>query len=410
MGRRLFAVALLGLSLAATPSAQSVFGDPVVGPQRILVVLATWGPQPFARDNVRRVVFDEADAFYRAASYGKASLTGVVTPWLKAFEGPAACTLLSLRAAGSAAASAAGYDPAAYDRVIYLHPAAGCPWSGVTFATAVYLNGALNRHLVAHELGHSYGLAHANTTSCRRHGCPAVEYGDPYDTMGEGDGDFGAESKVKLGWLTRVAKPSSSGVYGLDPLERPSAGNQAIVLTTAGDEYWIEYRAQRGGPRAGPGVLLRVSPSPDLRGPETDAARNLLLANPSGRGHPELRTGERFVDPGAFTLTVLRPMSGHARLRFSWTDKVAPKAPHLMSSVVGGNLQLTLESAKEDGSGVANYIVTLDGGAVHRVANDATDEPVIVGRPLPGTHTLRVVAVDRAGNRSAPAVRRFRVR
>ena len=82
MGRRLLAVALLGLSLAATPSAQSVFGDPVVGPQRILVVLATWGPQPFARDNVRRVVFDEADAFYRAASYGKASLTGVVTPWL----------------------------------------------------------------------------------------------------------------------------------------------------------------------------------------------------------------------------------------------------------------------------------------------------------------------------------------
>jgi hypothetical protein len=69
MVRRLLAAALLGLSLAVTPSAQSVFGDSVVGPQRVLVVLATWGPQPFKRDEVRRVVFEEADAFYRSASY-----------------------------------------------------------------------------------------------------------------------------------------------------------------------------------------------------------------------------------------------------------------------------------------------------------------------------------------------------
>jgi hypothetical protein len=43
------------------------------------------------------------------------------------------------------------------------------------------------------------------------------------------------------------------------------------------------------------------------------------------------------------------------------------------------------------------------------VARDATDAPVVVGRPLPGTHTVKLVVVDRAGNHSAPVVRRVRV-
>jgi hypothetical protein len=66
---------------------------------------------------------------------------------------------------------------------------------------------------------------------------------------------------------------------------------------------------------------------------------------------------------------------------------------------------VTLDSAKESGSGVARYDITLDRRAPHSVGNDATDEPVQIGRPLPGTHTVKVVVVDRAGNRSHAAVR-----
>jgi hypothetical protein len=67
------------------PSARSAFGEHVVSPQRILVGLVTWGPQPFAPDDVRDIAFNQVDALYRSMSYGKVSLAGAVTPWLRAF-------------------------------------------------------------------------------------------------------------------------------------------------------------------------------------------------------------------------------------------------------------------------------------------------------------------------------------
>jgi hypothetical protein len=415
--RRLLGVALLGSSLALTPSAQAAFGAPVLGPQRVLVVMVTWGPEPFTQDEARHVVFDQADAFYRLSSYGKASITGTVTPWLHALAAAPGCStsfLIALRTAASAAAAAAGYDLGAYDRVIFLHPDAGCPWSGVTYAATIFLNGALTRRLVAHELGHSFGLAHANTTSCRRHGCGAVEYGDPYDTMGEGTGDFSAKAKFTLGWLTKIPRASVSRVYTLNPLERPAAGGQALSVTTANDEYWIEYRSEPARDEArkllaGPGVVVHVSPSPDVRGPGSSTLGNVLLDDPAGRKRPELRPGDRFSDPGAFTLTVLKQAGSRARLRFKWTDAVAPRVPQLLTEVVGGSLQLTVGSPHDTGSGVVRYSVTLDGRTALRLGTDETDEPVRVGRPLPGTHTLSVVAIDRAGNRSLAATRRIRI-
>jgi hypothetical protein len=342
------------------------------------------------------------------------SLSGDVTPWLKAFVGPIECSIPQIRGAGATAAKAAGFDPAAYERVVYIHPPAGCPWSGATNANTVYLNGALSQRLVTHELGHAFGLPHANTTSCHRHGCPALEYGDPYDTMGAGFGDFSAYAKYTLGWLSGVARASSNRVYPLEALEQQSSEAQVLVVTTARDQYWVEYRTkpgrnERGETVAGAGVALHVSPSPDLRGPGADAMRNVLLSNPVGRGRPELVPGDRFSSPGAFTLTVLKSAGPQARLRFKWTDAVAPRTPQLTSGLVDGKLRVTLETARETGSGIARYNVSLDGRSSLALGNDETDEPVVVGRPLPGTHTLRVVAVDRAGNRSAAAIRHFRV-
>lgn len=414
MGRRLTAVALVALSLAVVPAAQPAYGEHVLGPQRILVALVTWGPQPFGREEVRRIVFGQVDELYRSMSYGKASLTGTVTPWLKAFDGPAGCSLPPVKAAASAAAVAAGYDPVKYDRVVYVHPDAGCPWSGVTLAATVFLNGAVTTHLVAHELGHSFGLGHANLTDCRKHGCGALEYGDPYDTMGAGSGDFSARAKFELGWLTKVTRTARSGTYALAPIEPASSSPQAFVVTTANDQYWIEYRdrpAQNddGQQTAGAGVIVRVSPSPDLRDFGSSSIPNLLLANPGGRHRPELRHGERFGIPAAFTLTVLASSGPTARLRFKWTDQTAPRAPRFTAAVAGGRLQVTVDGARESGSGVARYDVSLDGRAPLSVGNDATDEPVQVGRPLPGTHTVRVVAFDRAGNHSPAGVHRVRV-
>jgi Gametolysin peptidase M11 len=412
--RRLLPVALLALSLAVVPAAQPAYGGHVLGPQRILVALVTWGPQPLARGDVQTIVFDQVDAFYRSMSYGKVSLTGTVTPWLRAFDGPVRCNLPLVRSSGLAAAAAAGYDPAKFDRVVFVHPEQDCPWSGVTQAATVFLNGVVTTHLVAHELGHSFGLGHANLTDCKRHGCGALEYGDPYDTMGIGSGDFSAKAKFDLGWLTNVSRAARNGVYRLAPIERPSKLPQALVLTTANDQYWIEYRGRPaqnddGQQTAGAGVIIRVSPSPDLNDFGSTGIPNLLLSNPDGRHRPDLAHGDRFVDAGAFRLTVLQASDGRARLRFRWTDATAPRTPRFTAALVGGRVQVTLDSVHESGSGVLRYDITLDRRAPLSVRTDATDEPVQIGKPLPGTHTVKVVVFDRAGNRSPAAVHRLRV-
>jgi len=414
VGRRLLPVALVALSLTAVPAAQPAFGGHVLGPQRILVALVTWGPQPIARDDVQKIVFDQVDAFYRSMSYGKVSLTGTVTPWLHAFDVPVACNLPVVRAQGSAAALAAGYDPAKYDRIVFVHPEQNCPWSGVTQAATVYLNGAVTRYLVAHELGHSFGLGHANLTDCKHQGCGALEYGDPYDTMGVGASDFNAKAKFDLGWLTNVTRPAKNGTLVLGPIERTSKLPQAIVVTTGNDQYWIEYRGlttktEDGRQTAGSGVILRVSASPDLHDFASSGIPNLLLANPNGRHRPELRGGERFIDPGAFTLTVVQTSDSRARLRFRWTDATKPRTPRFTAALVGGRVQVTLDSVRERGSGLGHVDITLDRRAPLSIGGDATDAPVQIGRPLPGTHIVKVVVVDRAGNRSKPAVRYLRI-
>jgi gametolysin peptidase M11 len=412
--RRLLPVALLVLSLAVVPSAQPAYDGHVIGPQRILVALVTWGPQPFARGDVQHVVFDEVDAFYQSMSYGKVSLTGTVTPWLHAFDVPVACNLPQVRADGLTALTAAGYDPSQYDRIVFVHPEQNCPWSGVTQAATVYLNGAVTTYLVAHELGHSFGLSHSNLTDCTRHGCGALEYGDPYDTMGVGTGDFSAKAKYDLGWLTNVTRPARNGTYVLAPIEHASRLPHAFVVTTANDQYWIEYRSRPGvsydgRQTAGAGVILRVSPSPDLKDFGSSGIPNLLLSNPDGRHLPELGHGESFVDAGAFRLTVLKAAGDRARLRFRWTDARPPRAPRFDAALVAGRVEVTLDAARESGSGIARYAITLDRRAHLSVGTDMADEPVQMGKPLPGTHTVRVVVVDRAGNRSPAAVRHVRV-
>jgi hypothetical protein len=407
VGRRLLGVAALVTSLAVVPSAQPAYGGHVLGPQRILIGLVTWGPRPIVRDDVT-AIFGQVDAFYRSMSYGKVSLTGTVTPWLDAFDMPVACNLPQVRDGGLTALRAAGYDLSAYDRVVFLHPEQNCPWSGVTQAATVYLNGAITPYLLAHELGHSFGLGHSNLTDCKRHGCGALEYGDPYDTMGVGMGDFNAKAKYDLGWLTNVARPVKNGTYTLGAIERASTLPQALVVTTANDLYWIEYRS-KPAQTAGAGVVIRVSPSPDLHDFGSSSIPNLLIADPAGRHRPELAGGDRFVDAGAFTVRVLDTTGARARLRFTWSDGTAPRSPRFTAAFVAGRVQVTLDGVRETGSGVAHYDITLDRRAPLSVGRDASEEPVQIGRPLPGTHTVKVVVIDRAGNRSRPAVRQLRV-
>jgi hypothetical protein len=139
---------------------------------------------------------------------------------------------------------------------------------------------------------------------------------------------------------------------------------------------------------------------------------NTLVRNPAGRGRPVLRKGERFSVQGAFAATVVRS-GDSARLRFRWTDRTPPGAPPDVAverAELGTGLRIGWGAARERGSGLAHYDVLVDGKRRARVAARVnTLNRLSLARPSAGRHVVTVVAVDRAGNRSAGASRHFAV-
>jgi hypothetical protein len=243
--------------------------------------------------------------------------------------------------------------------------------------------------------------------------------------MGQGTGDFGAFAKYRLGWLTtnEIAYATRSKDFVLDQLETSSAGKRALLVRTAQEEYWVENRrdpartvdGQVVGP---PGVLVRTGSPQGKEAPGvTDlSSYNRLIADPAGNGRPALLPGDRYALRGIFTLKVVSREGGRARLRFAWTDRTPPGRVHALAAALAapeGTLKLVIawEDPRESGSGIASFRVSLDRGSQHVVGHDpeATDANMLeLARPRAGKHTVTVVAVDRAGNRSRPATLRFR--
>lgn len=404
---------LLALLAIAVPQAAA---DTMLGEQRVLVLLVTWGPEPFSRETVEGVVLGEAGTWFRDASYGRTALSGDVTPWLKALATRPECNQRFISRVARDAAQAAGYNLASYKRFVFLHPRIDCPFAGQGSGEQAWLNGVLWRSLVVHELGHTYGLPHANTWECRGGGCSAVEYGNPYSVMGNGEGHFGAHEKFSLGWLSNVATAGKAGEYELRRLEVETAAPQALKVTTARNEYWLEYRAAtpdaRGRTLAG-GVLVNAGANPFamLDAIPEYGQYNLLLPNPAGRGTPALVVGDRFREPGAFEVTVNAADESVVRLGFAWLDTTRP----LVKSVdrprrAGRFIEVSWTEARESGSGVGYYEVALDGAVPRRIETGlSTATATFLPKPPRGTHVVSVVAVDRAGNRSTRTTRRFTV-
>jgi len=390
------------------------------GPQSILVIAGTWGPQPFPTTELRQSVLVDANRFVQHVSFGKASLTGDVTPWLtvKQFnscdltaQGDIAVTLL-------AAARAAGYDPNAFSRFVFVVPLpAGCNFLGFGAENEVWLFGTSSQYVVDHELGHTFGLPHAFSIACKT--CRTVEYGDPYDEMGHGHGHYNAWEKAQIGWLTGVTTISASGRYVVDQLEQASEQPQALVIDTARNEYWIDHReplledAVFAGTPLVEGIEVHASPSIDDRGESVFQPRNVLVLNPTGDGTDAIRPGKSWGENGAFRLTVVAHAGTTVSVDFRWTDTTPPgRVPVYSPTGTVRSRKLDVEWGKptENGSGTARYEVRLDGRLVGTV-DAAASRKVLVTKPRKrGRHLITVTAVDRAGNRSKPGPIRFSTR
>jgi hypothetical protein len=140
---------------------------------------------------------------------------------------------------------------------------AACAFGLGTMGTAVgsgglfYARGLLTS-VIAHELGHNFGLGHSSGRQCDASPdagtCRTVAYRDHYDVMGiswEQVGSLNVPQAARLGLLpagqqASVGATTAGALHTLAPVSGRT-GTRGIRLTdSSGVTYWLEYRPAAG--------------------------------------------------------------------------------------------------------------------------------------------------------------------
>jgi hypothetical protein len=254
--------------------------------------------------------------FYFESSYGRAGFRLVgegsaITPTFRLAQTAAyygSVDAAELRTAARDAASAGGYNLASFDYdLICFGRVPGFQWAGLGYvgAPGAWIRASFDGPGVsAHELGHNFGLPHANFWDTAGESVigagTTVEYGDSFDTMGSataGRRHFNARFKRLLNWLTtaEIINVTTNGVHRLYAHDLADArGVRGLsVRKNAGTNYWLEFRQQfTDNPWAMNGVGLRWAGN----GAQATRLLDLTPGSPRDREDSPLVVGRTFSD------------------------------------------------------------------------------------------------------------------
>jgi len=239
---------------------------PALGEARVLFIRAAYPENPSNHGSEARAweILNEAKFFYATQSYGQLTLLPAVTPpvtlprteeWYAGRQDEHQQKHLDARAA----ALLAGWDPSAYDMIVVRFP--GEKMNGIGGGTSVWLFGD-DAVTLTHEMGHSFGLPHANLWQTNDGSIAgegiSKEYGYYLDVLGgvglrtnpldSRNTHFNIAAKKLLGWLPddAITTATASGVYRLYAQDAgcldPARRYGLRMIKDAATTYFAELR------------------------------------------------------------------------------------------------------------------------------------------------------------------------
>jgi hypothetical protein len=343
-----------------------------LGVQNTLVILVNFSDkatQPYTPTAVNQVVFVDTSAYDWEASYQQTSLSGAVTPWYTISESSTTCNYDAISQKAEAAAAAGGYTLANYSRRVYIFPGNSCTWWGLGTVGGnpsrswINTGKGLAVSVVAHEMGHNFGLYHSHSLDCGANvvdgNCTSTEYGDVLDVMGGtpggGSAHFNAFQKERLGWLGAGISPplttvqSGAGQYSIGNMEAarsstPRAikiGNTVSACGIAPSEWYYVEKREAVGFDGFIGNFATTIPNSVIihRVTEGDPDSSYLLdMSPATTTWHDigLVNGSSFTDPA--TGLTIQPVSvgaGHASVNVSYAAPSCNNKPMIKLAPAG---------------------------------------------------------------------------
>ena len=348
----------------------------------------------------------------------------IVLPRTEAWYNGGGGDEFDVRADAQAIARQMGYDTSSYDLdiVVYTGGPGGFGGLGYVGGKGSWLK-SINVGVACHELGHNFGVWHANywnTSGASVIGAGAnAEYGNSFDTMGSasaGDLHFNANFKAQLNWLPTasfVQNVTASGRYRIFAFDQPRldpANRYALRIAKDSDrEYWAEFRQKSLGSNrwTKDGILLNWSPwvksangthlldtTPGSADGKNDAAvvigrtysdvESGIHLTPIGKGGTEPESMDVVVNLGTFP-----------------TNLAPALAVNASSGAVAANVAVNFTAAAADPDGDTLSYAWDFGDKTFSITNSPA---VAKSWSAAGDYTVRCVASDMKGGTASRAV------